>query len=108
MREVVEGCLHDVRGLHVVGGGVGIGGVVVVGVELDARDVFLEERDGDGAGKLLAPSPDEIEAVAEYGGEGVDVLVPGAVEVAEEEKIVVLELLFLADSAQVGKAARAE
>ena len=79
-------------GLDVVGGGVRVGGVVVVGVELDLGDVFLEQRDGDGAGKLLAPAPDEVEALAEDGGKGVDVLVPGAVEVAEEEQVIVVQV----------------
>ena len=54
-------------------------------------DVFLEGRDGNGAGELLAPAPDQVQALAEHGGECIDVLVPGAVEVGEEEQVIVLK-----------------
>ena len=80
------------RRLQIVGGGVRVRGVVVIRIELDTRDVFLEGSDRDRAGELLTPSPDQIKPAAEHGGEGVNVLVPRAVEVAEEEQIVVLQL----------------
>ena len=70
----------------------GISGVVIVGIELNAGDVFLEESNGDRAGKLLAPAPDKIQALAQDRGEGIDVLVPCPVEVAEEKQVVVLEI----------------
>jgi hypothetical protein len=41
---------------------------------------------GDRAGILLAPAPDLVQAIAEDGGEGVDVLVPGAVEVEKKSR----------------------
>src|ERR1017187_4353245 len=87
--EVVKRTLHNMRRLQIVGGGVRVSGVVVIRIELDACDVFLEERDRDGAGELLTPSPDQVKPAAEYGREGVNVLVPRAIEVAEEEQIVV-------------------
>src|ERR1035437_6475483 len=58
--EAVERTLHNMRRLQIVGGGVRVRGVVVIRIELDACDVFLEERDRDGAGELLTPSPDQI------------------------------------------------
>src|ERR1700691_6069835 len=91
-------------GLEVVGGGVGVGCEVVVGVELDPGYVFLEERDRNGAWKFFAPSPDEVEAAAEDGREGVDVLIPGAVEVGEKKKIVVLELFLRLPLSEPGEA----
>src|ERR1017187_531145 len=87
--EAVKRTLHNMRRLQIVGGGVRISGVVVIRIELDTRDVFLEGSDRDRAGELLTPSPDQVKPAAEYGREGVNVLVPRAIEVAEEEQIVV-------------------
>src|ERR1700722_5946731 len=89
--ETVEGTLHDMGRLQIVGGGMRICGVVIIRIELDARDVFLEQGDRNRAGELLTPSPDQIEPLTQHGREGINVLVPGAVEIAEEEQIIVLQ-----------------
>ncbi len=91
------------RRFQIVGSGVRVSRVVIVGVELDAGDVLLKPSDRDRAGELFAPSPNQIEPAAEHGGEGVDVLVPRAVEVAEEEQVVVLEVFPLLSFAQEGE-----
>ena len=72
----------------------GISGVVIVGIELNAGDVFLEEGNRDRAGELLAPAPDKIQAFAEDRGEGIYILVPCPIEVAEEKQVVVFEIFF--------------
>src|ERR1019366_3945363 len=72
----------------------GISGVVVVGIELDPGDVLLEGGHGNRTGKLLAPAPDKIQAFAQDRGEGINVLVPCAIEVAEEQQVVVFEVFL--------------
>src|SRR5580704_11941438 len=67
--EAVEGTLHDMRRFQIVGGGVRVSRVVIVGVELHTRDVLLKESDRHRTGKLLAPSPNQIEPAAEHSGE---------------------------------------
>jgi len=69
---------------------VGVGTVIMVGLKLDACDVVLEGRDRNSARILFAPVPEQVEADGEDAGKGVDVLVPSAVEVTEEEDVVVL------------------
>src|SRR5579864_5794327 len=79
-------------GLHVIGGGVRIGSVVVVGIELAPGNVLLERCDRRGAGKLLTPAPNHIQSPAQYRRKRVNILVPGAVEVAEEQQIVITQV----------------
>src|ERR1700683_1091508 len=81
----IERVLHSMSRLHVVGGRVWIGGVVVVRIELAARYVLLEGRHRNRAWEFFAPVPDQIQASAEHRRERVVVLVPCSVEVAEEQ-----------------------
>src|SRR5579859_7761181 len=91
---MIQRRLHQVCRLDVVGRGVWIRSVVIVCIELNSGDVLFKEGHGDGAGKLLAPAPYEIQAFAKDGREGIDVLVPSAIEVAEEQQIVILEVFL--------------
>src|SRR3954453_13093931 len=71
-----------------------IRGVVIVSIELDTGDVLLEKRHRNRPGKLFAPPPNEVQSLAQHRGKGVNVLIPSAVEVAEEQQIIVLEVLL--------------
>src|SRR5664279_5710097 len=90
--ESVERGLDDMRGFHVVGRGVWIRRIVVVRVELNSSDVLLEECDRNRARKFLAPAPHKIEPLTQNRGEGINILVPRAIEIAEKQQVVVLEL----------------
>src|SRR5580693_5619806 len=67
LNKAVQRGLNNVRRLQIVRRGMRVSGEVVVGVELDARNVFLEQRYRDGAGKLLAPAPHQVQPLAEHG-----------------------------------------
>src|SRR5271169_331310 len=86
--------LYPMCRLHVIGGGVGIGCVVVIRIELAARDVLLERRHRNRTRELFTPTPDGIQSTAQDGRKCIDVLVPGSVEVTEEQQIVVLQFLL--------------
>src|SRR5271157_364701 len=86
--------LYPMRRLHVVGGGVGIGSVVVIRIELAVRDVLLERRHRNRTRELFTPTPDGIQSTAQDGRKCVDVLVPRSVEVTEEQQIVVFQFLL--------------
>ena len=81
------------RRLHVVRRGMGIRGVVVVGIKLNPGDVLLERVTGTDP-ETFAPAPDQIQAFAQDRGEGIDILVPCAIEVAEEQQVVVFEVFL--------------
>src|ERR1700676_1445456 len=86
--------MHNVRRLHVIRRRMRIRSVVVVSIELHPRDVLLERGYRHRARKLLAPAPHKIQAFAQNRGKGVNVLVPRAIEVAEEKQVVIL-VIFL-------------
>src|SRR3954452_18327233 len=69
--------------------------VIVVRIELHMANVLLEKSHGTRAGKLLAPSPHQVQPLAEDSRESIDVLVPGAVEIAEEEQVIVFQFFPL-------------
>src|ERR1700733_14935349 len=98
-----EGLIDHDRRLHIVERGLRIGGKEVVGIVLNAGDVALERGDRDRARKFFTPAPDLVQPGAEHRREGIDVLVPRAVEVAEEEKVIVMERFFLLPLPQVRK-----
>jgi hypothetical protein len=90
--ESVERGLDDMRRLDVVSRGVWIRRVVVVRVELNSGDVLLEKRDRNRAWKFLAPAPDKIEPLTQNRREGINILIPRAIEVAEKQQVIVLQI----------------
>src|SRR5664279_1184987 len=86
--------LYPMCRLHIVGGGVRIGSVVVISIELAARYVLLERRHRNRTRELFTPAPDGIQSTAQDGRECVNVLVPRSVEVTEEQQIIVFQLLL--------------
>src|ERR1017187_6890071 len=86
--------LYPMCRLHIVGGGVRIGSVVVISIELATRYVLLERRHRNRTRELFTPTPDGIQSTAQDGRKCIDGLVPGSVEVTEEQQIVVLQFLL--------------
>jgi hypothetical protein len=100
-RETINGRLNAVRGFHVIGGGVRVRAVIVVGLKLDALDVVLEGSDGHCAWILFAPVPEQVQADGKDAGKSINVLVPCAVEITEEQYIVVLKFFAFLATAKV-------
>src|SRR5579859_4742336 len=69
---------------------------IVIRDVLVTPDVVLERLDGKRPGKAVRSAPDGLHPERDHLREGIDVLVPGAVEVAFEEQVLVAQLLPLA------------
>src|SRR6185312_3701536 len=66
---------------------------IVIRVELNELDIPLETCDRARARIFFAPLPDLVQTIVENRRKSINVLVPGAVEIAEEEQVVILQLL---------------
>jgi hypothetical protein len=72
-----------------------VGAVVVPALHAVVRDPRLQRLGRRRVGEVDAATPDEADVLRNDVGEGVDVVLPGPVEVALEEQVAVLELLAL-------------
>ena len=104
--EIGELIVELERGAHVAHGGAGIGAVGVIQLDLVVDDVGLQARDRPRERIAVAPEPDGVERLVQHVGEGVDVGSPGTVEGAEEEEVVVVELLFGCSGTRCGNSSR--
>src|ERR1700722_15719507 len=97
-----NGASNPQRRLDVALRGARNGVVVIVRVDLICRDIILERRYGYGMRVFLAARPEKIEPFGNAIGKGVDILIPGPVEIAAEKHVVVFD--DLRASATVGPA----
>ena len=68
--------------------------VIIVRIHLVCANIGLETGDRNGFGIFRGGIPEQVKPAGQAVGKGIDILVPGAVEIGDEEHVIVHQLLF--------------